>query len=676
LVRGIEATSNPTPLRLRLAQFYTDQQDAAKAEQVLRSLIKADPDKLAYRISLASLLSQTNQLDKAEQVLREAIEAQPDDAQRYVLLAEFLASQRTREAAIEELNSFLRMNPDMVELRFALVKQLFDGKQPEEAKKVLEDIAAREGDEPAGLRARAMLAKILASEDPDDPRILTLLEEVLKENPRDNDALMMRGKLAVRNGHYADAIADLRSVLRDQPDSAEVLQLLAAAHLANGDRELARDTMLRAIEANPGNNELRLSLVRLLVQDEKPDEALDQVDEVLKRDQYHETALAMKYELLSRKGDTAAMEQVTKLMQAGSPEKEEGYLREAQLRFAQGDYDETLAILDRVLEKNPSSTLALIAKSEALAAKKDFDQAIATVEKLQEVNPEGGEGYYRKGRLLQAQGKEEAALGEYKKALAKSPDSAGVLSSVVNLELKLEGADAAEKRLTTLIAEDPSQPLAHRLLGMVYLSEKDYARAEDAFQKQLEIQPDDPASYAQLAQVRIVRENFVGAAEAYEAGLKAKPGSPQLLIGLAGVRERQQDYDAAIALYQQVLEKQPGNAISINNLAALLADHRNDDASLDRAAELSKKLEETNQPAFLDTAGWVYYRRGDYDKALEVLQRVVEQAPEVPVFRYHLGMTYKEKGDAAAAREHLTEATSGDYQYEGFEEAKQALESL
>ena len=154
------------------------------------------------------------------------------------------------------------------------------------------------------------------------------------------------------------------------------------------------------------------------------------------------------------------------------------------------------------------------------------------------------------------------------------------------------------------------------------------------------------------------------------------PGNPQLLIGLAGVLERQQDYDAAITIYEQVLEQQPDNAISINNLAALLSDHRTDAASLDKAAELAEKLEKTNQPAFLDTAGWVYYRKGDYDKALPILKRVVDEAPQVPVFQYHLGMTYFQKGDKAAAKQHLTLATAGDYSYQGIEEARATLESL
>jgi predicted Zn-dependent protease len=92
--------------------------------------------------------------------------------------------------------------------------------------------------------------------------------------------------------------------------------------------------------------------------------------------------------------------------------------------------------------------------------------------------------------------------------------------------------------------------------------------------------------------------------------------------------------------------------------------------------ELSAELEKTNQPAFLDTAAWVHYRNGDYDKAAEILKGVVDKAPKVPVFQYHLGMVYFKQGDMAAAREHLTRATDGDFNYSGIEEARATLKAM
>jgi predicted Zn-dependent protease len=125
-----------------------------------------------------------------------------------------------------------------------------------------------------------------------------------------------------------------------------------------------------------------------------------------------------------------------------------------------------------------------------------------------------------------------------------------------------------------------------------------------------------------------------------------------------------------------VLKEHPENAISTNNLAVLLADHRTDEDSARQAAELSALLEKTEVPAFLDTAGWVYYRQGDYEKAARILADVVERSPDLQVFRYHLGMAYLKLGDKAAAREQLLKATEGEPGYQGVDEARSALKSL
>jgi Flp pilus assembly protein TadD len=90
---------------------------------------------------------------------------------------------------------------------------------------------------------------------------------------------------------------------------------------------------------------------------------------------------------------------------------------------------------------------------------------------------------------------------------------------------------------------------------------------------------------------------------------------------------------------------------------------------------LAAKLEPVQQPAMRDTLGWVHYRTGDYAKAVEVLEGVVNAAPKVPVFQYHLGMAYAKTGDKAKAKAALSRALElGDFAEA--EQARKALEGL
>ena len=62
----------------------------------------------------------------------------------------------------------------------------------------------------------------------------------------------------------------------------------------------------------------------------------------------------------------------------------------------------------------------------------------------------------------------------------------------------------------------------------------------------------------------------------------------------------------------------------------------------------------------MDTAAWVYYRAGEYDKALELLSGVEEKIKQVPEALYHLGMIHKELGNREKALNYLQEALASE----------------
>jgi tetratricopeptide (TPR) repeat protein len=676
LLNAIKASPDPVSLQQRLASMYASTDRPDEAEAVLRQIVKDNPDELGRSVGLASFLSGIDRLDAAEQVLGDAIAADAEDEQRYKLMVEFLASRRSKDAAIERLKQYIQQHPDMAELQMSLSQLYFETQQNDAGQAVLESVIKSQGVEPLGLRARVVLATVLARADMNNERSAVLLQEVLNENPRDNDALALKGRLALNNKNYTDAINDFRSVLKDQPDNADVLRLLATAHTANGEDVLALDTLKKGVEVNPGNIELHMALAQQLVRNNDIDGGLKQLDAVLALDKYNQTALASKFELLGRKGDAAGMAEVTGLMQAGAPDEDNGYILEARLKFAEKKYDEALAVLDKVLARKPASMPALLAKSDVLLSQKRYDDALAVTDLIIKALPESAEGHFRKARVLHDKGQPDAALQEYERALAISPDLPQILTALINQEIETKQYARAEQRLLDILENNADHRSANTLLGAVYVAQKNYAAAEKAFERQIEINPESTGLYRDLAQIRLADNRPEEAASAYQQGLAIEPLNPQLLIGLAGLREQQKNYEAAISLYEKLLSDQPDNAVSTNNLAFLLSEHRNDQASLDKALEYSAKLEKTNQPAFLDTAGWVYYRSGKYDKAAEVLGKAIAKAPDVPIFNYHLGMVYLKQGNKAAAREQLTKATAEGADYRGIEEARTALGSL
>ena len=90
----------------------------------------------------------------------------------------------------------------------------------------------------------------------------------------------------------------------------------------------------------------------------------------------------------------------------------------------------------------------------------------------------------------------------------------------------------------------------------------------------------------------------------------------------------------------------------------MLAEHRSDETSIERAYSLAVRFRDSSIPQFLDTLGWVHYRKGEYDEAIRFLSTAAEKLPGAGLVQYHLGMTYEKLGRSKLAIKSLEKALS------------------
>jgi tetratricopeptide (TPR) repeat protein len=148
-----------------------------------------------------------------------------------------------------------------------------------------------------------------------------------------------------------------------------------------------------------------------------------------------------------------------------------------------------------------------------------------------------------------------------------------------------------------------------------------------------------------------------------------------------------QNYDAAVDNYRKALEIDQKAAIAANNLAWLYG--VDGKGNPDEAVRLAQGVvqQNPNVAGFVDTLGWVYYKKNLYAAAYEQLQKAValdeaaarsENRSPSATYQYHLGMVLKEKGDKEGSRRALEAALrygeKSSFPYS--EEAKKALATL
>ena len=233
VTNGVTKAPASVDLRRILAGVYLSTGQPRNAEEQMRKIIALEPNEMAPRVDLAMYFVQAHQMEDAQRVLEQTVRDLPHEDAAKLALVDFLTSQVSRQQGEKILRDFVAEEPDNEDLRLALGMLVQRAGATREAVEIYREVARRDGRGAKGLAARDRIAALEISLG-HEAEAKKLIAEVLAESPRDDDALIMRANIAFTHGDPADAIPDLRVVLRDQPKSMVLQRSLARAYLAKG----------------------------------------------------------------------------------------------------------------------------------------------------------------------------------------------------------------------------------------------------------------------------------------------------------------------------------------------------------------------------------------------------------------------------------------------------------
>ena len=194
---------------------------------------------------------------------------------------------------------------------------------------------------------------------------------------------------------------------------------------------------------------------------------------------------------------------------------------------------------------------------------------------------------------------------------------------------------------------------AHTLLALVYSLQGKLEEAaveyETALQGVLVIDPQNIRIHKSLAQVYLQQNKFQDAEKTYQFILNIAPSDFEAHFFLGTVYEEQGRRYEAIREFETALEFNPEYADALNSLGYLYAE---ESINLEKAEELLKKAltYEPNNGAYVDSLGWVYFKQGRYEEAIQELEQAVQFLSDSVIYE-HLGDVYLRQGDFVKARE-------------------------
>ncbi len=652
--------------------------DPAKALTMAYDILKTHPDATDAARLAALIHIQQGDNDKARDVLNKAIQAAPKNVALRTTLVQLYARLGDKAGAERVLKEIVTIEPELASHRNNLALFYAQSGQADQAEKILRESIQQDAKDTQRYGA---LAEFMAATKGFDAARDELLAAI-KANPDNDEIRFILAAFYQKTNRAADAEKVYREVIaraEDAPAGLMARTRLAELLLLQGKGEESDPLIADVLKQSPtDSNALQLQGRRALAKD-KPQDAITAFRSFLKDQPDSVAILTLLAEAHRRNNEPElAMEALRKAADA-KPGDPAGHLRLARYHAQLKEYDDGLAAVENALQAAPKDLQAMQLKAQILGAKNDKEGVGKVLESIKTAHPDSPAGNYAMGQYDLALQRFDEADREFDQALAKLNDpskSLALLTGMVKAYLAQGKSDLAAQRMNALLKSTPAHPYAHGLLGIVRAAEKKWPEAETALNQAIKINPSWTAPYETLAQVYIQRNDLTAAERVLQQGLIAVPGDAQLSMVLAGVQEKAGQPQAAISTYEGLLKNNPQNSVARNNLAALLAEHGKDAASLQRARELAQPFAESTQPAFMDTLAWVYYKLDEADKALPLLQKVVEQAPKIPIFHYHLGMVYYKQGDAAQAKKHLSLALAEGADFSGAATAKETLSKL
>lgn len=443
----LEATLHSVPdsvaVRLMLVDLYGALKLLPQTESMLIELTRLRPSDPAQHVRLAQFYAQTRRPQQAESVLRAAIRAMPRNPALKGALIEFLAGARSREAASRELESMLAAEPNDTDLRFQAARFHEQALEYRQAERDYTDIITRARFRAPGLTARNRLAALKVQQG-DFTAARRLVEEVLAAAPRDDDAMILRGNLNLReNKDLRSAIADFRAVLRDQPNAVGVMRSLARAHLASGEPVLAAETMRRAVETNPKDTAARLDLAQLMAETGDASQARQLISELAREQPDNAQILDTQFRIAMASGDAQMARSAADALVARQPRSPSGHLYQGMLAEAAQRLDESARHYAQALELQPDAPEPLRRLATVLARQNRLSEAVRRIEAVAQRFPGNTEPMMLEGDLYLAAQRPDDAVAAYRHALAIEGSSAAGYERLARAQLAARDDAAA-----------------------------------------------------------------------------------------------------------------------------------------------------------------------------------------------------------------------------------------
>jgi tetratricopeptide (TPR) repeat protein len=530
-------------------------------------------------------------------------------------------------------------------------------------------------------------------------------EREVPERPFPDDSLypLLVAEFALRRNDYQLALDNYREQAKELRDPGVSAHATRLAQFLRQD-DVAIETSQLWVELEPEQLEARLTLANMLARQGRSLEALPHMVALQRAGgTANFSALAHGFERLSAAQQQELMSAVGNL-RTEFPDSTQVMICQALLLEEVGQIQLALDELQAVFEVDPEQVQAIILEVKLRQDLNQLDGLYDRITARLEEQPGNNRLRMQYARLLTRTDLAEARL-QFQTLLDQSPRDPDLLFSMALIQREMDDLEAARDKFEKLVSLGERTSEAHFYLGriaeqqgrirdavlqyMLVTPGRDFVaatrrigglllaagRQKEMSQYFAQLRQQYPQILAQLYAIEATSLIDVGY---YDASLKVldealavEPRDTNLQYMRSMVWEKQGDLTLMESDLRAILAREPDNSTVLNALGYTLANKTSRYTEAEQLIARALELQ-PDEPAILDSMGWVKYRLGQYQEALQYLQQAYGAFPD-PEVAAHLGEVLWVSGDASAALEIWSSALSDSPEHEVVVEAMERL---
>lgn len=703
---ALKVDHNFAEAHYQLGTVYLKMGSLMPAYAELNRAVALQPGNLKARIDLGNLLLAGKAPDRAVEQANAVLAAKPDDGDAFALLASIAAVKGDRATALTQIQHALAIDPNKAAYHTTL--GLLQGSDPSQAGAAQDQLRKAVSLDSSNVTAHLALASLLEQKG-DHQGALEQQKAAVAGDPKNLNARVSLAQLYFRQGDKANGESTLRQATEDLADTTAGGELLESYYLRSGEIDKGVSAYSDLVAKHPKSTPIRLAYARLLLAKKDIPGAKGVIAGLVKTDASDPGVAVLNGILLLNDGKTNEAFDVLQKAAKNSPENvsvkiwlgraslAKGDLNTAQQSFtdanklvptnleaADGLAQTALrrndpALLGQVAEKAiaaaPQSPVGYIWRGMSEAARQQPDKAEVDFREAIKIDPKNSPAHLELGQLRLTQKKFDEARPMLEQALALNPNSERALGMLIAIDLANKQLPKAVSRVQEQIAKAPQNAEMYTQLSELQLRSGDANASLEAAQKAMQLNPADGTAVMAYSRAQLAHGDANKAMEGWQQWLKTHQNDAAAYAILGTLQQGVGAKDKAMESYKKSLELAPEQPVAANNLAYLMVESgQNTDVALSYAQTARRSL--PNSASTADTLAWVYYSKGTYASARDLLEEAVKAAPDDPAIQYHLGMTYNKLSDPANALIHLKKAASLAPDSEPGKDAQKALQQM